>query len=92
MDDLDYQEYNRIRPMVRLILIFAWLAQRQAGLLEEDDGLSDIKDVATVGGGIFVVATALILLGSFIMKRRKEHLEALQYYSNPLRTHNSRST
>ncbi len=73
-NDLDYQEYlNRDKADGETDLSYsAWLAQKQAGLLEDDDGLaSDIKDVAIVGGGIFVVATALILLGSFIMKRRK---------------------
>ena len=33
--------------------------------------VSAITDVAIVGGGIFVVATVLILVGSFVLKRRK---------------------
>ncbi len=33
--------------------------------------MGTIKDVAIVGGGIFVVATVLILLASFVMKKRK---------------------
>ena len=73
-NDLDYQEYlNRDKAAGENDLSYsAWLAQEQAGLLDDDDGLmSDIKDVAIVGGGIFVVVTALILVGSFILKRRK---------------------
>lgn len=73
-NDLDYQEYlNRDKAAGENDLSYsAWLAQEQAGLLDDDDGLmSDIKDVAIVGGGIFVVVTALILVGSFIVKRRK---------------------
>ena len=50
----------------------AWLTQKEAGLLDEDDSLvSAITDVAIVGGGIFIVATVLILVGSFVLKRRK---------------------
>ena len=50
----------------------AWLTQKEAGSLDEDDSLvSAITDVAVVGGGIFVVATVLILIGSFVLKRRK---------------------
>ena len=30
-----------------------------------------VMDVAVVGGGIFVVATVLILLASFVIKKRK---------------------
>ena len=73
-NDLDYQEYlNRDKAAGENDLSYsAWLAQEQAGLLDDDDGLmSDIKDVVIVGGGIFVVVTALILVGSFILKRRK---------------------
>lgn len=73
-NDLDYQEYlSRDKSAGETDLSYAaWLAQKDAGLLEEEDSLvAAIKDVAFVGGGIFIVATVLILLGSFIVRRRK---------------------
>ena len=73
-NDLDYQEYlNRDKSAGETDLSYpAWLTQKEAGLLDEDDSLvSAITDVAIVGGGIFVVATVLILVGSFVLKRRK---------------------
>ena len=73
-NNLDYQEYlNRDKADGESDLSYsAWLAQNEAGLLDEDEGImGTIKDVAIVGGGIFVVATVLILLASFVMKKRK---------------------
>ena len=73
-NDLDYQEYlSRDKNVGESDLSYAaWLAQKQAGTLDEDDGvLSAIKDVAVVGGAVFVIATVLILLVSFVTKRRK---------------------
>ena len=50
----------------------AWLAQKEAGLLDEDEGIMGaVMDVAVVGGGVFVVASVLILLASFVIKKRK---------------------
>ena len=73
-NDLDYQEYLA-RDKVdgeNDLSYAAWLAQKEAGLLDEDDSLmSAIKDVALVGGGVFIVATVLIILVSFVAKRRK---------------------
>ena len=73
-NDLDYRDYlNRDKSDGEADLSYnAWLAQKEAGLLDEDEGImGTIKDVAIVGGGIFVVATVLILLASFVMKKRK---------------------
>ena len=73
-NDLDYRDYlNRDKSEGEGDLSYnAWLAQKEAGLLDEDEGImGTIKDVAIVGGGIFVVATILILLASFVMKKRK---------------------
>ena len=73
-NDLDYQDYlARDKAEGEADLSYpAWLAQKEAGLLDEDEGIMGaIKDVAIVGGGIFVVATVLILLASFVMKKRK---------------------
>ena len=73
-NDLDYQEYlARDKTDGENDLSYAaWLAQKEAGLLDEDDSLmSAIKDVAIVGGGVFIVATVLIILVSFVAKRRK---------------------
>ena len=73
-NDLGYQEYLA-RDKVdgeNDLSYAAWLAQKEAGLLEEDDSLmSAVKDVAFVGGGVFIVATVLIILVSFVAKRRK---------------------
>ena len=73
-NDLNYQEYLA-RDKVdgeNDLSYAAWLAQKEAGLLDEDDSLmSAIKDVALVGGGVFIVATVLIILVSFVAKRRK---------------------
>ena len=73
-NDLDYQEYlARDKTDGENDLSYAaWLAQKEAGLLDEDDSLmSAIKDVAVVGGGVFIIATVLIILVSFVAKRRK---------------------
>ena len=73
-NDLDYQEYlNRDKSTGETDLSYpAWLTQKEAGPLDEDDSLvSAITDVAVVGGGIFILATVLILIGSFVLKRRK---------------------
>ena len=73
-NDLDYQEYlARDKTDGENDLSYAaWLAQKEAGLLDEDDSLmSAVKDVALVGGGVFIVATVLIILVSFVVKRRK---------------------
>ena len=47
------------------------MAQKSANGAEDQGIMGAIKDVAIVGGGIFVVATVLILLASFVMKKRK---------------------
>ena len=73
-NDLDYREYlDRDKDEGETDLSYAaWLAQKEAGLLDEDEGLiGAVKDVAIVGGGIFIVATVLILLASFVIKKRK---------------------
>ena len=73
-NDLDYQEYlARDKADGENDLSYAaWLAQKEAGLLDEDDSLmSAVKDVAIVGGGVFIIATVLIILVSFVAKRRK---------------------
>ena len=73
-NDLDYVEYiDRPKEEGDSDLSYAnWLSQNEAKSLDEDDSLvSAITDVAIVGGGIFVVATVLILLTSFVLKRRK---------------------
>jgi hypothetical protein len=73
-NNLDYVEYiDRPKEPGEIDLSYAnWLAQNEAESLSEDDTLaSAITDVAIVGGGIFVVATVLILVGSFVLKRRK---------------------
>ena len=73
-NDLDYREYlDRDKSEGEADLSYAaWSAQKEAGLLDEDEGLMGVvKDVAIVGGGIFVVATVLIILISFVIKKRK---------------------
>ena len=61
----------------------AWLAQKEAGLLDEDDGLMGaVMDVAVVGGGVFIVATMLILVASFVLKKRKIN-ELVKRYGVP---------
>ena len=73
-NDLDYQDYlARDKAEGEADLSYpAWLAQKEAGLLDEDEGIMGaIKDVAIVGGGVFVGATVLILLASFVIKKRK---------------------
>ena len=73
-NDLDYQDYlARDKADGESDLSYpAWLAQKEAGLLDEDEGVMGVvMDVAIVGGGIFVVATVLILLASFVIKKRK---------------------
>ena len=72
-NDLDYQDYlNRNKAEGETDLSYpAWLAQKSANGAEDKGIMGAIKDVAIVGGGIFVVATVLILLASFVMKKRK---------------------
>ena len=72
-NDLDYQDYlNRNKAEGETDLSYpAWLAQKSANGAEDEGIMGAIKDVAIVGGGIFVVATVLILLASFVMKKRK---------------------
>ena len=73
-NDLDYQDYlARDKAEGEADLAYpAWLAQKEAGLLDEDEGIMGaIKDVAIVGGGVFIGATILILLASFVIKKRK---------------------
>ena len=72
-NDLDYQDYlNRNKAEGETDLSYpAWLAQKSANGAEDQGIMGAIKDVAIVGGGIFVVATVLILLASFVMKKRK---------------------
>ena len=73
-NDLDYQDYlARDKAEEESDLSYpAWLAQKEAGLLDEDEGIMGaVMDVAVVGGGVFVVATVLILLASFVIKKRK---------------------
>ena len=73
-NDLDYQDYlARDKAEGESDLSYpAWLAQKEAGLLDEDEGIMGaVMDVAVVGGGVFVVATVLILLASFVIKKRK---------------------
>ena len=73
-NNLEYQDYlGRDKADGESDLSYsAWLAQKEAGLFDEDEGLMDaIIDVAVVGGGVFIIATILILLASFVMKKRK---------------------
>ena len=84
-NDLDYQEYlNRDKADGESDLSYpAWLAQKEAGLLDEDDGLMGaVMDVAVVGGGVFIVATMLILVASFVLKKRKIN-ELVKRYGVP---------
>ncbi len=70
----DYQSYlSREKVEGEYDLSFsAWNASKNAGLLESDSVDSNIvKQVVTVGGGAFLGLTAVILVISFIMKRRK---------------------
>jgi hypothetical protein len=50
-----------------------------------------IIDVAIVGGGIFVIATILILLGSFVMKKRKIN-DLVKRYGVPFEPKNKKDT
>ena len=73
-NDLDYQDYlARDKAEGESDLSYpAWLAQKEAGLLDEEEGIMGaVMDVAVVGGGVFVVASVLILLASFVIKKRK---------------------
>ena len=74
-NDLDYQDYlSRDKSPGETDLSYsAWLANEQAKSLSDSEETlsSTIKDVAAIGGVIFVVTTVLILLASFVMKKRK---------------------
>ena len=70
----DYQSYlSRDKVEGEYDLSYsAWNASKNAGLLESDSVDSSIvKQVVVVGGGAFLGLTAVILVISFIMKRRK---------------------
>ena len=73
-NDLDYQDYlarDKVEGEADLSYA-AWLVQKETDLLAEDEGvMGAIEDVAIVGGGVFIVATVLILLVSFVIKKRR---------------------
>jgi hypothetical protein len=72
---LDYQDYlSRDKSPGEADLSYsAWLANEQAESLSDSEETlsSTITDVAVIGGVIFAVTTVLILLASFVMKKRK---------------------
>ncbi len=74
-NDLDYQDYlSRDKSPEEADLSYsAWLLNEQlASSSDSEETLSStIKDVAVIGGVIFAVATVLILLASFVMKKQK---------------------
>jgi hypothetical protein len=74
-NDLDYQDYlSRDKSPSEADLSYsAWLANEQAESLSDSEETlsSTITDVAVIGGVIFAVTTVLILLASFVMKKRK---------------------
>ena len=74
-NDLDYQDYlSRDKSPGDTDLSYsAWLANEQAESLSDNENTlsSTIKDVAVIGGAIFAITTVLILLASFVMKKRK---------------------
>lgn len=74
-NDLDYQDYlSRDKSPDEADLSYsAWLANEQAKSLSDSEETltSTITDVAVIGGIIFGVTTVLILLASFVMKKRK---------------------
>ena len=72
-NDLEYQDYlARDKAEGESDLTYqVWLAQRESGLSDDEGLMGAIIDVAVVGGGIFIIATILILLGSFVLKKRK---------------------
>ena len=72
-NDLDYQDYlSRDKADGETDLSYpAWLAQKDSLQGDEDGLMSTVKDVALVGGGVFIGVTVLILLVSFVAKRRK---------------------
>ena len=74
-NDLDYQDYlSRDKSPGEADLSYsAWLANEQAESLSDSEETlsSTITDVAVIGGVIFAVTTVLILLASFVMKKRK---------------------
>ena len=74
--DPDYQEYlSREKQHGDVDLSYSsWVISTEAGLLtaEEEDGLGEtIKQVSIIGGILFVALSALIVLISFISKKRK---------------------
>ena len=74
-NNLDYQDYlSRDKSPGEADLSYsAWLANEQAESLSDSEETlsSTITDVAVIGGVIFAVTTILILLASFVMKKRK---------------------
>ena len=74
-NDLDYQDYlSRDKSPGEADLSYsAWLLNEQSeSLSDTEDSLSStIKDVALIGGVIFAITTVVILLASFVMKKRK---------------------
>jgi hypothetical protein len=74
--DSDYQNYlSRDKADGEGDLSYtSWLVNLEAGNLDDDseEGLGDtIKEVAVIGGIAFVAITALIIIISFIAKKRK---------------------
>ena len=94
--DSDYQEYlSREKPANESDLTYgAWLASKDAGLLDEegDDELSDmIKQVATIGVIIIAVASIVVLLVSFIAKKRKIN-QLVKRYGVPFQPEDTTAT
>ena len=94
--DSDYQEYlSRDKPANESDLTYgAWVASKDAGLLDEgeDDELSDmIKQVATIGVIIIAVASVVVLLVSFIAKKRKIN-QLVKRYGVPFQPEDTTAT
>ena len=92
-NDLEYQDYlSRDKAEGESDLTYpVWLAQRESGLSDDEGLMGAIIDVAIVGGGIFVIATILILLGSFVMKKRKIN-DLVKRYGVPFEPKNKKDT
>ncbi len=84
--DLDYQEYlNREKNPGDIDLSYsAWLAKEQITNLDEEQETlgSTIKQVAIIGGVIFLIATVIILLISFVVSKKKTK-ELVKRYGVP---------
>lgn len=92
----DYQEYlARDKPSNESNLSYgAWVASKDAGLLDDDgdDELSDIiKDVATIGVVIILVASVVVLIISFIAKKRKIN-QLVKRYGVPFQPEDTTAT